>query len=86
VLADLPAAGESVLPEEFDRSAEQETARRLTADGHLGDGLDEAAAGMGDLFECALQGRRPRDGSGRSTSGSSRDHHGQRARGLGGGL
>jgi len=60
VLANLPAAGESVLLEEFDGRAEQESARRLAAGRHLGDGLDEAAAGMGDLVERALQ-RRPCD-------------------------
>jgi hypothetical protein len=60
VLADLTAAGESVLLEEFDGRAEQETARRLAAGGRLGDGLDEAAAGMGDLVERAFQ-RRPCD-------------------------
>ena len=58
MLANLPAAGESALLEEFDGRAEQETARRLAAGGHLGDGLDEAAAGMGDLVERAFQ-RRP---------------------------
>jgi len=60
VLANLPAAGESVLLEEFDGSAEKETARRLAARRHLGDGLDEAAAGMGDLVERAFQ-RHPCD-------------------------
>jgi len=60
VLANLPAAGESVLLEEFDGRAEQESARRLAAGGHVGDGLDEAAAGLGDLVESAFE-RRPRD-------------------------
>jgi hypothetical protein len=55
MLADLPAAGESVLLEEFDGRAEEEAARRLAAGGRLGDGLDEAAAGMADLVERAFQ-------------------------------
>src|SRR5262249_26786077 len=55
VLANLPAAGESELFEEFDGRAEQETALRRAAGGHLGDGLDEAAAGIGDLVESAFQ-------------------------------
>ena len=54
VLANLPAAGESALLEEFDGRAEQKPARRLPAGGHLGDGLDEAAAGMGDLVQRAF--------------------------------
>lgn len=49
-----------MLLEEFDGRAEQEPARRLAAGGHLGDGLDEAAADMGDLVERAFQ-RRPCD-------------------------
>ena len=60
VLADLAAAGESELLKEFDGRAEQEAARRLAAGGHLGDGLDKAAAGLGDLVERALK-RRPCD-------------------------
>ena len=60
VLANLPAAGEAELLEEFDGRAEQETAWRLAAGGHLGDGLDEATAGMGELVESAFQ-RRPCD-------------------------
>ena len=60
MLANLPTAGESMLLEEFDGRAEQEPARRLAAGGHLGDGLDEAAADMGDLVERAFQ-RRPCD-------------------------
>jgi len=54
VLANLPAAGKSVLLEEFDGRAEQEAARRLAVGGHLGNGFDEAAAGMGDLVERAF--------------------------------
>ncbi len=57
MLADLPDAGESVLLEEFDGRAVQETALRRAAGGHLGDGLDEAAAGLGDLVERAFQRR-----------------------------
>jgi hypothetical protein len=53
VLANLPASGESELLEELDGRAEQETSRRLAAGGHLGNGLDEATAGMGDLVESA---------------------------------
>src|SRR6266851_5493768 len=60
VLANLPAAGESALLEEFNGRAEQEMARCLAAGGHLRDGLDEAAAGLGDLVERAFQ-RRPCD-------------------------
>jgi hypothetical protein len=60
VLADLPAAGEAVLLEELDGGAEQEPARRIPPDGHLGNGLDEAATGAGDLVERACQ-RRPCD-------------------------
>jgi hypothetical protein len=57
VLADLPAAGESVLLEEFCGRAEQEAARRRAAECHFRDGLDEAAAGMGDLVERPFQCR-----------------------------
>jgi hypothetical protein len=46
VLADLPPASESEVLEEFDGRAEQETARRLAAGGHPGDGLDKAAASL----------------------------------------
>jgi hypothetical protein len=56
----MPAAGESALLEEFNGRAEQETARRLSSGGHLGDGLHETAAGLGDLVERAFQ-RRPCD-------------------------
>jgi hypothetical protein len=56
VLADLPAAAEPVPLEELDGRAEQETARRVAAGRHLGDGLDEAAADPRDLVEGALEG------------------------------
>ena len=49
--------GEPVLLEEFDRRAEEEAALCLATGGHLGDGLDEAAAETGDLVERALQAR-----------------------------
>jgi hypothetical protein len=60
VLAHLPAPTESVLLEQLGRRAEEKPARRLAAGGHLGDGLDNPAAGTGDIIERALQ-RGPRD-------------------------
>jgi hypothetical protein len=60
VLAYLPDSGEPVLLEELDGRTEEETTLSLAARGHLGDSLDAAAAGRGDLAECAFQ-RRPRD-------------------------
>src|SRR4051812_2049942 len=60
VLAYLAGTGEAELFEEFDGRAEQEAAGGFAAGGHLGDGLDAAAAGVGDLVESAFQ-RRPRD-------------------------
>ena len=40
VLANLPSTGEPVLFEKFDGRPKQETALRLAAGGHLGDGPD----------------------------------------------
>src|SRR4051812_14549842 len=51
VLAHLPHAGEPVVLEQLDGRAEQEPALRDAAVGHLGDRLDEPAAGRGDLVE-----------------------------------
>src|SRR4051812_40043708 len=59
VFADLAYAGEAVLVEQFDGRGEQETARGVTALGHLGDRLYEPATELGDLVERALQ-RGPR--------------------------
>ncbi len=55
MLADASAPGEAVLLEELDRRAEEEAALCLATGGHLGDGLDEAAAETGDLIERSLQ-------------------------------
>ena len=60
VLADLPSSREPVLLEQLGGRAEQEPALGLPSGGHLRDHFDEAAAGSGDLGECALQPR-PRD-------------------------
>src|SRR5215475_5698138 len=60
VLAYLPASGEPVLLEELDGRTEQETTMSLAARGHLGDSLNAATAGLGDLVEGAFQ-RRPGD-------------------------
>src|SRR5512132_3152912 len=55
VLADLPSPREPVLLEELGGRAEQEPALSLPSGGNLGDRLDETAAGVGDLGDCALQ-------------------------------
>src|SRR5215468_583038 len=57
VLANLPAAGETVLLEEFDRLSEQEATRGVPAGRHLGDGLDETTSRPRDLIESALKCR-----------------------------
>lgn len=58
VLADLATAGEAVLIKELDRRAEEEAALCFAAGGHLGDGLDESTAEMGDLVEGAASDKR----------------------------
>src|SRR5262245_46767433 len=55
VLSDLANPVETVLLEELDRRAKEEASLCLAACGHLGDGLDEAAAETGDLVERPLQ-------------------------------
>ena len=55
MLADAATPGEAVLLEELDRRAEEEAALCLATGGHLGNGLDEAAAEAGDLVERPLQ-------------------------------
>ena len=55
VLTDAATPDEPVLLEELDRRAEEEAALRLATGGHLGDGLDEAAAKASDLVKRALQ-------------------------------
>ena len=55
MLADAATPDEAVLLEELDRRAEEEAALCLATGGHLGDGLDEAAAETGDLVERPLQ-------------------------------
>ena len=51
VLADAATPREAVLLEELDRRAEEEAAVCFTTGGHLGNGLDEAAAETGDLVD-----------------------------------
>ena len=60
MLADLSSLREPVLLEQLGGGGEEETALRLPSGGHLGDRLDETAAGLGDLGERALQAG-PRD-------------------------
>ena len=55
MLTDAATPDEPVLLEELDRRAEEEAALCLATGGHLGDGLDEAAAETGDLIERSLQ-------------------------------
>jgi len=58
VLAHLAAARESVLLKKLEGGAEQEAARRITASGHLGDGLDEPSASVSDLLEAPAKAAR----------------------------
>src|SRR6185369_2159202 len=51
VRAELPPAGEPGLLEQLHGGGEQESRRRVPAGGHLGDGLDEPAAGQRDQVE-----------------------------------
>ena len=60
VFAELAAAREAVLLEEFDGRAEEKPAWRLTARGDLGDRLHQTAAALCDLLERTLQ-RHPSD-------------------------
>src|SRR4051794_31484184 len=60
MLANRPLPREPKILEEFHRSAEQEPARRRPAKRHLGDGLDQPAAGRADLRQRSLESR-PRD-------------------------
>ena len=60
MLADLSSLREPVLLEQLGGGGEEETTLRLPSGGHLGDRLDETAAGLGDLDERPLEAG-PRD-------------------------
>ncbi|MFE1879654.1 hypothetical protein [Streptomyces diastatochromogenes] len=56
MLADLADTGESVVFEQLDRPAGEEAGLGLATESGIGDGLDQASAGMGDLVEGTPQG------------------------------
>lgn len=55
MLADLPAAREPAVLEQFDRGAEQEPVLSRTAGRGPGDGFDQTTSGRGDQRERALE-------------------------------
>ena len=57
MLADLLAAGEPEVLEQFDGGAVEEPALSLATIGHLGNGFDEATTGASDLLDGAAERR-----------------------------